>query len=124
VTTILIVDDDVDMRLLVRMAIELANDGLEVVAEAADGLQAIDVWRALNGPPVPDVVILDNRMPGLTGVEVAERILAERPAQIVILCSAFIDQQVRADAQRLGVSAVVAKGDHSVLPDLVRQLAS
>ena len=122
VTTVLIVDDDLDMRLLVRMAIELANDGLEVVGEAADGYEAISVWRELDGPPVPDVVILDNRMPGLTGLEVAERILAERPGQLVVLYSAFLDPAVQAEAGRLGVAACVAKGDHEALPDLVRKL--
>ena len=123
-TTVLIVDDDLDMRLLVRIAIEVANDGLEVVGEAADGHEAIAVWRELDGPPVPDVIILDNRMPGLTGIEVAERILDERPGQIVILYSAFVDAAVRSEAERLGVAAVVAKGDHRTLPDLVRRLAT
>ena len=63
-TTILIVDDDVDMRMLVRFAIELVNDGLEVVAEAIDGADAIDVWRALNGPPVPTSSSSTTRCPG------------------------------------------------------------
>ena len=123
-TTVLIVDDDLDMRLLVRIAIEVANEGLEVVGEAADGHEAIAVWRELDGPPVPDVIILDNRMPGLTGIEVAERILDERPGQIVILYSAFVDAAVRSEAERLGVAAVVSKGDHRSLPDLVRRLAA
>ena len=123
-TTVLIVDDDLDMRMLVRIAIELANEGLEVVGEAADGLEALEVWRELDGPPEPHVVILDNRMPGLTGIEVAERILSERPEQIVILYSAFMDNAVRAEAERLGVAACVAKGDHRALPDLVRRLAA
>lgn len=122
-TTILIVDDDLDMRLLVRMAIELANRGLEVVGEAADGNEALAMWRALDGPPVPDVIILDNRMPGMTGLEVAERILAERPEQLVVLYTAFPEPAVRSEAERLGVAACVSKGDHNSLPDLVRRLA-
>ena len=74
-TTMLIVDDEMDMRMLVRVVIEIANDGLSIVGEAADGAEALRVWRDLDGPPVPDVVILDNRMPELTGLEVAEQIL-------------------------------------------------
>jgi DNA-binding NarL/FixJ family response regulator len=70
------------------------------------------------------VVILDNRMPGLTGIEVAEQILAERPEQIVILYSAFVDPAVRQESVRLGVAACVSKGDHRALPELVRRLAS
>ena len=123
-TTILIVDDDLDMRLLVRTAIELANDGLQVVGEAADGNQALATWRALSGPPVPDVVILDNRMPGLTGLEVAAQILSERPDQIVILYTAFVDRAVEAEAARIGVAACVSKSDHVELPELIKQLAA
>jgi two-component system chemotaxis response regulator CheY len=124
VTTILIADDDLDMRTLVRMAIELANDGLEVVGEAADGLEALDVWRDLDGPPTPDVIILDNRMPGLTGIEVAQKILAERPDQIVVLYTAFLDKAVQAEAAVVGITACVSKDEHHRLPDLVRHLAS
>src|SRR3546814_3000078 len=80
--TMLIVDDELDMRMLVRVVIEMANDSLSIVGEAADGHEAIRVWRDLDGPPVPDVVNLDNRLQGLSGLDVARAILAERPAQI------------------------------------------
>lgn len=123
-TTILIADDDLDMRTLIRMAVELANQGFEVVGEAADGTEAIGVWRDLDGPPVPDVVILDDRMPGLSGLEVARRILDERPGQIIVLYSAFIDAVVQAEAAHLGIAACVAKNDHHHLPELIRPLVA
>ena len=123
-TTILIVDDDLDMRLLVRMVIEIANHGLEVVGEAADGREAIEIWRDLNGPPVPDVIILDNRMPELTGLEVAQRILEERPGQLVVLYSAYLDDSVRSEAKALGVTACVAKGQLDDLPAIITELTS
>lgn len=122
-TTILIVDDEVDMRFLVRTVIEVADHGLRVVGEAADGPEAIEKWRELNGPPEPDVVILDNRMPGLSGLDVARLILDERPGQILVLYSAFLDEAVRAEAAELGIAACVAKGEVDRLPDLVRSLA-
>jgi len=121
-TTMLIVDDELDMRMLVRLVIEMANDGLTIVGEAADGPEAIQVWRDLNGPPVPDVVILDNRMPGLSGMEVAERILAERPSQIIVLYSAYLDADIRARAADLGITACVSKHELDRLPNLVRRL--
>ena len=73
-TTILVVDDEVDMRTLVRVVINLANNGLSIVGEATDGEEALAAWRNLEAPE-PDVIVLDNRMPNLTGLEVAERIL-------------------------------------------------
>lgn len=123
-TTLLIVDDELDMRMLVRLIIEMANDGLTIAGEAADGDEAIRVWRALDGPPVPDVVILDNRMPGLSGMEVAERLLHERPGQIIVLYSAYLDAQVRAQAADLGITTCVSKHELDRLPDLVRSLTA
>ena len=68
---VLIVDDEDDMRALLRNLIEIANDGLSVAGEAADGHQAIHRWREAQ----PDVVVLDQRMPGVTGLETAFSIL-------------------------------------------------
>ncbi|HEY9558603.1 MAG TPA: response regulator transcription factor [Acidimicrobiales bacterium] len=122
--TMLIVDDELDMRMLVRVVIEMANDGLSIVGEAADGHEAIRVWRDLDGPPVPDVVILDNRMPGLSGLDVARAILAERPSQIIVLYSAFLDDDVRAAAAQIGIARCVSKHDLEMLPGLVRELTA
>ncbi|HEX4868233.1 MAG TPA: response regulator transcription factor [Acidimicrobiales bacterium] len=123
-TTMLIVDDELDMRMLVRLVIEMANDGLKIVGEAADGPEAIQIWRDLDGPPVPDVVILDNRMPGLSGMEVAQRILEERPGQIIVLYSAFLDADVRAQAAEVGIRTCVSKHELDRLPDLIRELTA
>jgi CheY-like chemotaxis protein len=123
-TTMLIVDDEMDMRMLVRVVIEMANHGLSIVGEAADGDEALRVWRDLNGPPIPDVVILDNRMPGLTGIEVAQQILAERPGQIIVLYSAFLDDEVRAAAEDVGIATCVSKEDLDRLPGVIQELTA
>ena len=123
-TTMLIVDDELDMRMLVRIVIEMANNGLDIVGEAADGREALQVWRDLEGPPVPDVIILDNRMPGLSGLEVAEEILKERPEQLILLYSSFLDDAVRARAAEIGVTRCVSKQELEELPDLVRGLTA
>jgi CheY-like chemotaxis protein len=120
----LIVDDELDMRMLVRLVIEMADNGLTIVGEAADGTEALQVWRDLDGPPVPDVVILDNRMPELSGLEVAEQILAERPGQLIMLYSAFLDDTVRARAAELGIALCVSKHDLEALPALIRGLTA
>jgi YesN/AraC family two-component response regulator len=122
--TMLLVDDEMDMRMLVRVVIEMANDGLSIIGEAADGAEALEVWRSLDGPPDPDVVILDNRMPRLTGLEVAQEILRERPAQLIVLYSAFLDEEVRSAAAEIGISRCVSKEELEQLPDVVRELTS
>lgn len=121
-TTMLIVDDELDMRVLVRVVIEMANEGLSVIGEAADGIEALRVWRDLDGPPEPDVVILDNRMPHMSGLEAAQQILSERPQQVIVLYSAFLDDTVRAQAKEIGITACVSKADLESLPELVRGL--
>jgi YesN/AraC family two-component response regulator len=103
----LIVDDEEDMRVLMRSIIKLANNGLEVAGEASDGADAIERWRELR----PDVVVLDLRMPGMTGLEVAGAILSEEPDQKVVIVTAFASVGVRQQAAALGVRAVLSKAD-------------
>ena len=121
-TTILIVDDELDMRMLVRVIIDLANRGWSIVGEAADGVEAVQTWRELNGPPVPDVIVLDNRMPELTGLEAAAQILSERPEQRIVLYSAFLDDRVRHEAASIGVRECVTKDELSRLPEVIDTL--
>lgn len=122
--TVLIVDDDIDIRLLVRAILESSSLGVEVVGEAVDGVHALEVYGTLDHPEVPDVIILDNRMPGRDGMDVAAEILSEEPDQRIVLFSAFVTPELEARAIELGVSACVGKNDFAVLPDLVRQLAA
>jgi CheY-like chemotaxis protein len=109
----LIVDDEEDMRVLVRATIEIANRGLAVMGEAASGAEAIERWRIDR----PDVIVIDQRMPGLTGIEVCEQILAEQPDQRIVLFSAFLNDDLRREAAALGVRACLAKDDFQRLPE-------
>jgi len=104
---VLIVDDEEDMRVLVRNLITLANDGLSVAGEASSGAEAVNVWREIR----PEVVLLDQRMPGLTGLETAKAILREDPNQMIVLFSAFMDADVTTEAGELGVHSCVSKRD-------------
>ena len=109
----LIVDDEEDMRVLVRATIEIANRGLLVMGEAASGAEALEFWRSQR----PDVVVIDQRMPGLTGMEVCQQILAEAPDQRIVLFSAFLSDDIRREAAALGVRACLAKDDFQRLPE-------
>ena len=110
---VLIVDDEEDMRALVRATIELANEGLTVAAEAADGETAVSIVREQR----PEVVVIDQRMPGVTGLETARRILDEHPEQAIVLFSAYLDGDVVRAAQRMGVRMCLAKDNIRQLPD-------
>jgi CheY-like chemotaxis protein len=85
--SVLVVDDDADIRFVVRRMIEKMEGDAAVVHEASTGDEAIEAWRVLR----PDVIVLDQRMPGLSGTETAAKILAEQPAQRIILFTAFRD---------------------------------
>ena len=122
-TTVLLVDDEIDMRVLIRLTIEMANNGLRVVGEACDGVEALRMWRELNGPPVPHVVILDNRMPRLSGLEVAEQILSERPDQRIVLYTTTLDERLLREARRVGITRCLSNTDASRHVDVVSQVA-
>lgn len=121
--TTLIVDDELDMRTLVRLVLELKGDGFEVVAEAADGAEALDAWTGLNPPTMPDVVILDNRMPKLSGLEVAQKILEQHPNQKIVLYSAHLNDEVRAEAAELGITECLTKTEIRDLPEVLKKLS-
>jgi CheY-like chemotaxis protein len=109
----LVVDDEEDMRVLVRTVITRANHGLLVEAEAENGLQAVERWRETR----PDVVLIDQRMPGLTGLEAAEQILEEHPSQVIVLFSAFLNDVIRSAAQAMGIKACISKENVFSLPE-------
>jgi DNA-binding NarL/FixJ family response regulator len=115
----LIVDDEEDVRSLVRLVVEAANEGLVVSGEAADGDEALQRWREDR----PVAVILDQRMPGMSGLEVAEHMLAENPDQHIILFSAFLDRSTRDAARRLGVRLCLDKTQVARLPEELWALA-
>ena len=108
----LVVDDDDGMRLLVRLTLHQAGRGIVVVGEASSGEEALERWRQLR----PDVVIIDYRLPGMDGLEIARRVLAENPGQAIILFTAFRDEGVTASARALGLRACVHKSDLRALP--------
>jgi len=116
----MVVDDQDDIRELIRMLIELANEGLEVGCEARSGREALAKIDHCN----PAVVVLDEMMPGMNGIEVATHIAERRPGQPVILCSAYLDEEVRSRGELAGIAAFLHKDDIRELPELVRGLAS
>jgi DNA-binding NarL/FixJ family response regulator len=116
----LIVDDEDDIRLLVRMVLQNAGDDLSVAGEAADGREALEIFANTD----VDVVILDQRMPGLSGVETAREMLRMKPMTKIIMCSAYLDTDLKHEAESAGVAVAIAKREIDRLPQLLRELAS
>jgi DNA-binding NarL/FixJ family response regulator len=102
---VLIADDDALARAALR-AIFDAHDDLELIAEATDGMQAIEQAGRLH----PDVVLLDIRMPNLDGLQAARQILASRSnrAVVIMLTTFDLDEYVY-DALKAGASGFLRK---------------
>mgnify|MGYP001569986999 CR=1 FL=1 len=86
--TILLVEDNADLRESIRL--RLHADRHRVV-EAADGNTAIQLWREHH----PDLIITDFRMPHLNGLEVIKAVCAQQPDIPIILMSAGMEEHVR-----------------------------
>jgi two-component system invasion response regulator UvrY len=113
---VLTVDDQAVFRGVARDVID-ATAGFESVGEAASGDDALEAVDRL----VPELVLLDVRMPGLNGIEVARRILAKHPEVVVVLIS--IEQRIDVPAiAELERVPLVRKQDFG--PKLLRRLWS
>lgn len=117
---LVVVDDDDLVRTGLRLILGGAPD-LEVVAEAADGRQAVDAVHRTS----PDVVLMDIRMPVLDGLEATQQVLARpRPPKVIVLTTVDTDDMVL-EALRLGASGFLLKSTRPErLVEAVRAVAA
>ncbi len=114
---ILIVDDDLRMRRMVRQVVEsLASR----ICEAADGLEAIAACAAER----PDWVLMDWRMKPMDGLRATVEITARFPGTRVVLVSQYDDPRLHAAALRAGACACVLKENLSQLPAIIMEPSS
>jgi len=99
---ILVAEDETIIRLDLRDLLERA--GHDVVAEARDGVEAVDLAREHD----PELAVMDVKMPRLDGIEAAKRILAERPIPIVML-TAYGQDELVGRAVEAGVFGYLVK---------------
>ena len=95
---ILIVDDAAFMRMMIKDI--LTKNGYEVIGEAANGIQAVELYKAHQ----PDLVTMDITMPEMDGIEAVKQIKAVNPGAKVIMCSAMGQQSMVMDAIKAGAS--------------------
>lgn len=113
---VLVVDDHPVVRQGLRTFLD-SRDGLEVVAEAADGEEAVRKARAIR----PDVVLLDLQMPGTDGLEALARLRASDDPPRVLVLTSFADSDKVLSAVRGGAAGYLLKDvDPADLEEAVR----
>jgi two-component system response regulator DevR len=112
---VLVVDDHELVREGIKVLLSQEDD-LIVVGEAADGESALARCREL----VPDVVVLDLKLPGIDGLEVCRTLHAELPKVAVLMLTTFDDAEMVLSAVRAGAKGYVVKDVHSM--DLKRSI--
>ncbi len=103
---VVLADDQLLLRAGLRALLD-AEDDIEVVGEASDGAEAVELVRTLS----PDVVLMDIRMPGTDGLEATRRIAADESlaeTKVVILTTFDLDEYVF-EAVRIGASGFLVK---------------
>ena len=109
------VDDQALFRSAAKAIIDF-TPGFELVGESADGESALELIPRVD----PDIVILDVRMPGIDGIDVAKRLHREDPDRIIVLASSLEPEVLSRLARGCGATAVVHK--HWLTPRLLRGL--
>ncbi|MFC4056776.1 response regulator [Planomonospora corallina] len=102
--SVALVDDEGMIRAGLRMVLS-GEPGIEVVGEAADGVEALDLVARTR----PDVVLIDVRMPRMDGLEASRRLVRDHPDSKVIVLTTFDEDAHVAAALRAGVSGFLLK---------------
>ena len=116
---VLLADDHAAIRMGLAMILNGA-DGIEVVAEVADGVSAVRQAMALR----PDVVLMDVRMPGMDGIEATRRLVSGDVSQVLVLTTFDLDEYVYG-ALRAGAAGFLLKSVEAArLVEAVRLVAA
>src|SRR4051794_615713 len=113
--SVLIVDDQAPFRLAAR-AVVSRTDGFEVVGEADSGEAAVDMADVVD----PQLVLMDINLPGISGLEATNRIVAAHPDALVVLLSTYRAEDLPAEARSCGAGGYLHKEEFG--PKALRQL--
>ncbi|MEK9198363.1 response regulator [Ureibacillus sp. 179-F W5.1 NHS] len=101
--TVLIVDDTLFMR--VKVGNMLKEWGFEIVGEASNGKEAVELYKQLQ----PDLVIMDVTMPIMSGLDAVKEILPQYPNANIIMLSALDQQKIIVEAIEAGAKDFITK---------------
>jgi DNA-binding NarL/FixJ family response regulator len=101
---IVIVDDHEVVRIGLR-ALLAQNSQFEVIGEAANAKDALELVNRLN----PDIVLMDIRLPGISGIEACEQITRDYPQSKVVMLTSYAEDEMLFNAIRAGASGYVLK---------------
>jgi two-component system chemotaxis response regulator CheY len=101
--TVLVCDDALFMRAMIRQTLEQA--GYEIAAEAEDGLQAVDRYKQVQ----PDAVTMDIVMPKMGGIETVREIKRLDPDARILVCSAVGQEALADEALKAGAREYIVK---------------
>lgn len=114
----IVVADDHEMVRIGVVAYLSAQPDMEVIGEAADGKEAVDQALALR----PDIILLDNVMPNMTGVEAAVEILKNWPEAKIMMVTSFLDDDKVYPALEAGaVSYLLKTSNAKQIADAIRR---
>jgi len=115
---ILIADDNLQVRR--GVAAILSGENWEICGEASDGREVIEQARTL----APDVVLLDVRMPGLNGLEIAEQLRKEMPVAKILIMSQYDPSHLEPRALAAGANACIDKARLATdLVEIIKRLS-
>ena len=114
---VLIVDDEEDIRVLLRAQLERA--GYEVAGEAGDGRTALELCDSEK----PDAVILDLLMPVVNGFEAIPKLRSKHPKIGIVAYTAVAGDFVRQEMTRMGIPLVLKSGQFSRLDAALQEIA-
>lgn len=103
---IVVIDDDKLVALSLKTILE-SKGNITVAAMGADGKEAIELYRSLH----PDVMLMDIRMEGMTGIEAGEQILSEFPDARILYLTTFSDDEYIIKALNMGAKGYILKQD-------------
>jgi len=115
---VVVADDEIDIRLLLRL--QLRGAGINVVGEAEDGVEAVELCRTLR----PHVVVLDLLMPRMNGFEAIPILREACPDVGIVAYSAVAGDFARKEMERWDVPLRLKNGDAEPLVTVIRELAA